>query len=146
MSDYNKILLALDFFDHTDMLCQHTAELAERFSATTHYIHVVEPVLLSMQDELSAIVPLGLEQELLKQSTSKLHDLGDQYGLSESNLHIEMGTPKKEILRIAEKNEIDLIVTGSHGRHGIGMLLGSTANAVLHGARCDVLAVRLYQD
>jgi universal stress protein A len=37
----------------------------------------------------------------------------------------------------------DLIVIGSHGRHGMGLLLGSTANAVLHGSPCNVLAVRL---
>lgn len=46
-------------------------------------------------------------------------------------------------MRIAEENNVDLIVVGSHGRKGIKMLLGSTANAVLHHAGCDVLAVRL---
>ncbi|WP_292363901.1 universal stress protein, partial [Methylophaga sp. UBA1464] len=40
----------------------------------------------------------------------------------------------------------DLIVVGSHGRKGIKMLLGSTANAILHHARCDVLAVRLLDE
>ena len=37
----------------------------------------------------------------------------------------------------------DLIIVGSHGRHGLALLLGSTANGVLHGATCDVLAVRV---
>ena len=37
----------------------------------------------------------------------------------------------------------DLIVIGSHGRHGLALLLGSTANGVLHGAPCDVLAIRV---
>ena len=146
MAEYKKILLALDFFDHTDKLCQHTGELAERFSASTHYIHVVEPVMLGMQDELSPIEPLGLEQELLKQSASRMQELAERHGVKVSNLHIELGSPKNEILRVAEENDVDLIVTGSHGRHGVGLLLGSTANAVLHGANCDVLAVRLKQD
>ena len=35
------------------------------------------------------------------------------------------------------------IVVGSHGRHGLALLLGSTASGVLHGAKCDVLAVRI---
>jgi universal stress protein A len=37
-------------------------------------------------------------------------------------------------------------VVGSHGRHGLALLLGSTANDVLHGAPCDVLAVKLLKD
>ncbi|MBA6354230.1 universal stress protein, partial [Colwellia sp. BRX9-1] len=40
------------------------------------------------------------------------------------------------------KENVDLIITGSHGVHGLQLLLGSTCNAILHGAKCDVLAVR----
>jgi len=54
-----------------------------------------------------------------------------------------MGSPKTEIIRVAQENGVDLIVVGSHGRHGLALLLGSTANGVLHYAPCDVLAVRL---
>jgi len=42
-----------------------------------------------------------------------------------------------------KKHNTDLVIVGSHGRHGVRLLLGSTANAVLHGAECDVLAVRV---
>lgn len=145
MALYSKILLALDFFDETETLCRHASIFAERFDAEVHYIHVVEPVVLGMQDELSTIEPLGLEQELMRSSTARLQVLADQHGVSKNNLHIEVGSPKQEILRVADDFDIDLIVTGSHGRHGIGLLLGSTANAILHGASCDVLAVRLNQ-
>ena len=54
-----------------------------------------------------------------------------------------MGSPKTEIVRVANENKVDLIIVGSHGRHGLALLLGSTANGVLHHATCDVLAVRL---
>ena len=56
---------------------------------------------------------------------------------------MEIGSPKAEIIRIAEDMGADLIVVGSHGRHGIALLLGSTAASVVHHAKCDVLAVRL---
>ncbi len=45
-----------------------------------------------------------------------------------------------------EEINADLIVVGSHGRHGFALLMGSTANGVLHGARRDVLAVRVGKD
>ena len=53
------------------------------------------------------------------------------------------GSTRREILRLAKELDTNLIVIGSHGREGIQRLLGSTANAVLHGAPCDVLAVRI---
>ena len=56
------------------------------------------------------------------------------------------GVPGQEIVRIAEQEHIDLIVVGSHGRHGLALLLGSTANSVLHHAGCDVMAVRLHDE
>lgn len=39
-----------------------------------------------------------------------------------------------------------MIIIGSHGCHGIKLLLGSTANAILHEANCDVLAVRIKEE
>jgi universal stress protein A len=45
---------------------------------------------------------------------------------------------------MANEKNIDLIVIGTHGRSGIKLLLGSTANSVLHGVKQDVLAVRVY--
>jgi universal stress protein A len=44
---------------------------------------------------------------------------------------------------MARQQGVDLIVIGGHGRHGLALLLDSTANAVLHGAPGDVLAVRI---
>ena len=45
--------------------------------------------------------------------------------------------------RFARENNVDLIVVGTHGRHGLSLVFGSTANGVLHGCCCDVLAVRI---
>ena len=60
-----------------------------------------------------------------------------------SNQWLLWGIPKQEIINVAEQQQVDLIVVGSHGRHGLALLLGSTANSILHTAKCDVLAVRL---
>ena len=57
--------------------------------------------------------------------------------------HLVFGRPETEIHLLAEQIGADLIVVGSHGRHGLALLLGSTSTGVLHGSPCDVLAVRV---
>jgi len=56
---------------------------------------------------------------------------------------LEVGIIKVEILRVAAAIRADLLVLGSHERHGLALLLGSTEKAILHKAQCDVLAVHL---
>ena len=69
-----------------------------------------------------------------------------EIGIQEHRRHLVFGRPESEIHRLANEQNADVIVVGSHGRHGIALLLGSTANGVLHGATCDVLAVRVGND
>jgi universal stress protein A len=73
----------------------------------------------------------------------KLKALGQHLAIDDDNQWLVWGIPDQEIVQVAKQEQIDLIVLGSHGRHGLALLLGSTANSVLHHANCDVLAVRL---
>ena len=85
-----------------------------------------------------------LQQQQFDQAKERLERLIDIYPqLSTDNCHLKFGQPRQEIHGFAIKEKCDLIVVGSHGRHGLALLLGSTANNVLHGAPCDVLAVSL---
>jgi universal stress protein A len=72
-----------------------------------------------------------------------LADYVKQLGVADAGQHVAQGSTKNEITRLALELQADLIVMGSHGRHGLALLLGSTANAVLHAAPCDVLAIRV---
>ena len=51
--------------------------------------------------------------------------------------------PESEIPTQAKALGSDLIVLGSHARWGLALLLGSTTDGVMHGADCDVLAVKV---
>ena len=63
-------------------------------------------------------------------------------GLNASGEVLE-GNPVKTIVERARDGGFDLIITGTHGRHGIErMFLGSTAESVLRGASIPVLAVK----
>ncbi|NOT11274.1 MAG: universal stress protein [Methylococcaceae bacterium] len=147
MENYKHILLAVDFFENDAIVSSRAKDLADRYQAALSIIHVVDSLPMTHSDYgLDLPFNLDLAAELTAVARVRLAKLAEQLQVSESKTWLEMGSPKQEIIRIATENEADLIVMGSHGRHGFGLLLGSTANAVLHHAKCDVLAVRLPDD
>jgi universal stress protein A len=143
MAVYKHILLAVDFSNATESLVQRALALREFCGAELSLVHAVEPVVIDPSYDVFPAVPLGLEQEVADKAKQELMRLGERLGVTPERCHVVLGSTKNEILRCAREQAVDLIVVGSHGRHGVALLLGSTANAVLHGAPCDVLAVRI---
>ena len=72
-----------------------------------------------------------------------LESMAIEHKLNNVSALVEFGRPTDLIVEVAERENIDLIILGSHGKHGVALLLGSTADGVLHHAQCDVLAVRI---
>lgn len=143
-SDYQHILIAADFSSHTDEVCNMAQGLAAKYGAKLSICHVVEDFpLTDFAYEPMISVDIDMRDALLEAGKKQLTKLADKLGIPAKQQWVECGSPGHDIVRIANDNKVDLIVVGSHGRHGIKMLLGSTANAVLHHAHCDVLAVRL---
>lgn len=140
---YQKILLALDLSTSTQLLCDKARDLAKSNQSQLALVHVVEPLMMEYAYDALPMMPVGLEEEMVKRARKELRRLGDTLGIPEELCWVELGGTKSEILRIAREHSFDLIIIGSHGRHGVALLLGSTANAVLHGAPCDVLAIRV---
>ncbi|MDD5267423.1 MAG: universal stress protein [Methylococcales bacterium] len=144
MENYKHILLAVDFYENSETVTNKAADLAEKYQAKLSIVHVVDS--LPITDAVYGTdIPFNMDltAELMAGAKTRLVKLAERLGVPEDRLSLEMGSPKTEIIRIAEEKKVDLIVLGSHGRHGLGLLLGSTANGVLHHASCDVLAVRL---
>lgn len=144
MNNYKHILLAIDFFEQFDSVIDRAKNLAELYQAKLSIIHVVDSLPI-IDAGYGSDVPFNLDltAELMDEAKKRLADISKKLLIAEDGQWLEMGSPKSEIVRVAEENNVDLIVVGSHGRHGLALLLGSTANGVLHYAPCDVLAVRL---
>jgi universal stress protein A len=144
MNNYKHILLAVDFFEQCEAVIYRAKDLAERYQAKLSIVHVVDSLPIS-DAGYGADIPFNLDltAELMDSAKKRLAELAKKLLIPDNCQWLEMGSPNAEIVRIARENQVDLIVVGSHGRHGLALLLGSTANGVLHYAPCDVLAVRL---
>jgi universal stress protein A len=142
---YKHILLATDLSKESFQVEDKAAAVQKLTDANLSIIHIIEP--------LPAISDVGegaffadhyqTHEELAEYAKKLLKPVMKRLNISESNMVIGSGRVSHEILLYADKRDVDLIVTGSHGRHGLQHILGSTANAILHGAKCDVLSVRI---
>jgi len=136
---YKHILLATDFSQDSEILFKKARELAREMDSQLSVIHVVEPL---PGYGYAFIGSAEVEMQLVEEAKKRLIEIGEKYAIDRKDVYVEIGPTKVEITRIAKEKHVDLIVVGSHGHHGIDFLLGSTANAVVHGAYCDVLTIR----
>ena len=140
---YEHILVAVDLTDECDPVINRASESAKANGAKLSLIHIVEPMAMAFGGD----VPMDLsqlQQQQFDQAKERLERLIAKYPqLHKDYCHLNYGQPRQEIHALAKAQKCDLIVVGSHGRHGLALLLVSTANDVLHGAPCDVLAVSL---
>jgi len=143
MANYRRILLAADFHDDSAAVLDRAQAMATVCGARLALLHVVESVPVETGNELMVPPNPPVESELINQAEQRLAAVAGELGIPAEAQYVRVGHTKREILSVAEEQACDLIVVGSHGRHGLALLLGSTANAVLHGAPCDVLAVRI---
>jgi universal stress protein A len=143
MATYRKILVAVDLSPEARSVLARACEIRGHYGSELYLIHVVEPIVLGGDYDLVPVMPVEIEETLLQRAKGYLGTLVGEMNISEVRQSVEVGSVKHEILRFADEQDCDLIVIGAHGRHGVATLLGSTANAVLHGTKCDVLCVRL---
>lgn len=142
MSGYKRILLAVDLAPESGIVGERAIQLARLYNAELHVVHVVEPLSLVYGGDIPMDMS-SVQDQIQEQAKSSLDDFCETAGVLEQHRYLIFGRPETEIHRIAMCADVDAIVVGSHGRHGLALLLGSTANGVLHGASCDVLAVRV---
>ncbi len=142
MVGYKRILLAVNLAEESSTVGERAIQLARLFDGELHVVHVVEPLSLVYGGDIPMDMS-SVQDQIQEQAKSSLDEFCDAAGVPEAHRYLIFGRPETEIHRIAMSADIDAIVVGSHGRHGLALLLGSTANGVLHGACCDVLAVRV---
>lgn len=142
MSGYRHILLGVDLSTESQQVVDRAVALRDAFGSELSVIHVIEPLSFAYGGDIPMDFS-GIQEEIHKQASAHMKSLCEPLNIPEGNRHLVVGRPETEIHHVAEEINADLIVVGSHGRHGLALLMGSTANGVLHGAKRDVLAVRV---
>jgi len=137
MAKYKHILLATDLSSASKKAAIKAVELAKLFGAKLTLIYVADPIYANIYPLLK-----DLEDSVVDEIKKEVALLGKELNVPEENQKIKFGSVKACVLEIAELLRIDLIVLGSHGRHGLSRLLGSSASAIIHGAGCDVSVIR----
>ena len=144
MANYQKILLAVDLSDDSAEVADRAQAITRNNDGELHIIHVIEPLSFAYGGDIPMDFS-GIQDEIHQQAVTQLDRFAEARDLGKDRRHVVLGQPEVEIHALAEELSADLIVVGSHGRYGLALLMGSTANGVLHGATCDVLAVRVGQ-
>ena len=124
------------------MLVDKAQALIAKGDSQLYLVHAVEH-MSSYGAAYGVSAGVDVEDMLLEEAEKSMKETAFRFSVPSERQIVKVGPAKFLILDQAESLGIDLILVGSHGLHGIQLLLGSTANAVLHGAKCDVLAVRL---
>ena len=139
---YQNILVAVDLGATTEAVVQRAASLAGQNSAQLHVLHVIEPLAITYGGDIPMDFS-AIQEEIQEQAKEQLDRLCTGLSVPEANRHLLTGRPESEIPTQAKALNADLIVVGSHARWGLALLLGSTTDGVMHGADCDVLAVKV---
>ena len=143
---YKHVLAAVDLSEEAMDVLREAKQVAGDHDARLSVMSVVKPLTqvyggLDMAAYTQASV--NFEREAQTQAVVQLKKMGADVGVAEGDVYAAIGAPATQIVETAREQGVDLIVIGSHGKHGLGLLLGSTANGVLHHAECDVLTIRI---
>ncbi|MDX1451776.1 MAG: universal stress protein [Oleiphilaceae bacterium] len=148
MSMYQSILVAVECSKGAQAVLKKAAQVqAANPGASLSIVHVVLDLIIADWAGSPGQIPPPLDQEeLAKSGAEYLKPQIEAAGLDPNTLVVCFGHPAQTILKQAENCQADLIVAGSHSRHGLEVLLGSTAHKILNLAECDVLLVRIPKD
>jgi Universal stress protein UspA and related nucleotide-binding proteins len=141
MELYQHLLVGLDLSKDSAKVLTKAARIAAGSGAKLTVAHITEPLAFAYGGD----VPIDLSEAqgmIEHQAKKRLTALVEELDV-DADIVVSIGDTASELHHLAESRAADLLVVGSHGRHGFAMLFGSVTKGVVSGASCDVLAVRV---
>jgi nucleotide-binding universal stress UspA family protein len=141
---FRKILVPVDFSENSRLGLEYGMRFAREFRASLVVFHSVFVTSYVLGDEYTAReVPnlIAIQQDYAKEEMEKLREEVSGNGC-EIETEIAFGSPVEQISDYVTKQDVDLIVTSTHGRSGLSrVFIGSTAERIVRHAPCPVLVV-----
>ena len=146
MPQIKRILVPTDFSNTSDLAVGYAIDMAGRYSASIHLVHVMEDMYFmnAYPDGFFAELP-ALRAKLMADAESRLGEAADRCTAASVAVtrQVTDGRPARVIVEMAGARGTDLIVMGTHGRGALThMFLGSVAEKVVRSAPCPVLTIR----
>jgi nucleotide-binding universal stress UspA family protein len=137
-----KLLVAIDFTKQSPRVLQEAVTIARCFGSEILLVHAASPLIYGTGMEPVPTAPFEMELEVAKAQMADL--IANEPGLKE--LHhrefVEYGLPISLVRRVAQENQVELVLAGSHGASGLERLaLGSVAESILDALPCPVLII-----
>jgi universal stress protein A len=142
MADIKRIVVPTDFSEPADAALTYAIGLASKLGAEVSLVHVFDDPAGIHSGEYVPL-PAELRGEILAGVRRRLADVVAKHGDVHLTSQVLIGPTARSIVDGARDSRADLIVMGTHGRHGMAhLLLGSVAERVVRTSTCPVLTVR----
>lgn len=138
----DRIIVATDLLPESDKTTAYAKELAKHFSANLTLVHVVDLSVATRSEQTVAGIALD---DMRRNSSEHLERLLNDLALSgvrATAQTLEAHNPAAAIIGLSEQLKADLIVAGTHSRHGLSKaILGSCSEGIIRHATCPVVTV-----
>jgi nucleotide-binding universal stress UspA family protein len=145
MKQVQKILFPIDFASHFESLVPWVSTFADKFGATVYVLFVTQ----DLSNFSTFFVPhsniQSFQEEAMGAARKKMAAAAQEFfnRFPKLETRVEVGAPAEQILALAKKEKVDLIIMGVHGRKGLDRaIFGSVADKVVQSAPCPVLTIR----
>lgn len=144
MTDFKKILVPVDFSEHSVNILNSARAIAQKFTAAVEVVFVVEGLAPYAGFVVPHISLDNMEKDLITRAEGKMDDFMEENGDTSvpHSSKVLNGKIAEQIVLYCEKAGCDLIVIGTHACKGLEKtLFGSVTERVLKTAPCPVLTL-----
>ena len=145
MIEMKKILYPTDFSEYAKNALPYVVEMAKQFNAKVCLVHVIATPQYYPYFSEAAIPTVAVQTEMHGWAEQRLKQIADE--IAENEIEVETiladGSAFVEIVAVARREDVDLIIMATHGWGTIKhLLIGGTAEKVVRKAPCPVLTVK----